>query len=486
MLFWFPLVACEGVDHNAPMASAIPAATTVPVLTPSATASSLPDPKVTPTLYLSQPTETPSATVLQSPDLDGVVVQFWHPWKGEAELVLEDMVADFNRTNEWGIKVETTAYMGVGALADAVSAALFAGRLPGVLAAYTSQVLRWDVGGNTFADLQLYVSDPLWGLSEGDIQDFYPVFWDTQVVTVPTGQFSQVKRLGVPLHQSALVIFYNLSWSHELGYPDFPTTPAELRLQACAAARFNAKDGNPANDGTGGWLLTTQPAILLGWAAAFGGEISRLDGRGYQLDTPAFSQALGFLKGLQDEGCAWVTESQDTATAFASRQALFYAATLSELSQQVEAFERVGNQDRWTVIPFPSSDGEPSVITDGPSLFVTRGSPREELAAWLVVKWLVSPVNQARWVQSDFYLPTRFSTRAFLGGTGQADKPWAVALDLLTYARPEPVYASWDVVRWVLGDALVAFYAPTLTTEQIPAFLSHLDRLVAEVHNQTR
>ncbi|MBN2146999.1 MAG: extracellular solute-binding protein [Anaerolineales bacterium] len=487
LLLVLPLTACEGTPTSTLQASGTPAHTRTAAPQPARTR--------TPSGVSTAAVTTPPARLTTVPpilpqvspaDLRGLIVQFWHPWGGEAGRALNSIIADFNRNNAWGITAQVTTFEGLGALQDAVSTALYNADLPDLLAGYTSQAMHWDVGGSTLVDLQSYTIDPEWGLAKSEIQEFYPVFWDADMVTLPGEQVGYVKRLGIPLHRSAYVIGYNTTWAKELGYANPPSNPASLSAQACAAARAAASAEGAQQDSPGGWALTTQPQSFLGWVAAFGGQVARPDGNGYQFDTPESAQALEFLKNLQDNGCAWQVTEDGAALPDPQHRLLFYPASLADLTAYLQALEQAGVEDQWTVIPFPSPNAAPVIITSGPSLFISHSTPEEQLAAWALLKWVISPANQARWVQSGGYLPTRTTTIDYLGALAQADTPWAVALELLPLAQPEPVYASWEVTRWLLQDALQSFYLPTLTSEKIPSFLADLNTLAAEVHNQVR
>ena len=480
-----PAAACNQPTGQPAQVSDTPASTPSTRVTASPIPAGSTRPTAAPTT--ARPTLLPTSSLdIQPSALRGVRVQFWHPWTGEAGQTLESRLAEFNRSNSWGITASVTGYQGLGALDDAVKAASLAENPPNLLAAYTYQAMGWDVGGTTLVDLQAYTSDPQWGLPETDVADFYPAFWDADLVTLPGAQADLVKRLGVPLHRLAVVIFYNRTWAEELGFSSPPVSSAGLHIQACAAARANNTDLDRDNNNTGGWLLTAQPGVLTGWVQAFGGQINRADGRGYQLDTPQAQQALEFIKGLQDDGCAWNPEMSDPAAAFASRQALFYAASLADLPALTQAFTQAGSPDEWIAIPFPSEAGTPVIVAYGPSLSIVHTTSVQDLAAWELLKWLVTPASQAQWAQAGGYLPVRATARTSLSTSAAAGEPWVSALNLLPYASPEPTYTSWPVVRRLLGDALQAFYDPLQKAEGLPDFLSDLDALVADVHNQAR
>jgi ABC-type glycerol-3-phosphate transport system substrate-binding protein len=173
-----------------------------------------------------------------------------------------------------------------------------------------------------------------------ELQDFYPEFWaqDTLTLTL-TSQGPVTKRLGLPFFRSLFFIIYNQTWAGEMGFAEPPDTPFNLRTQACVAAQAGTQPG------VGGWLVTDSgslddqladppSALLLSWIAAYGGQISRPDGTGYQFNTPQVERALGFIKGLQDSGCAWLGRDLDPAAEFAARRALLYAASLTDLPAQ--------------------------------------------------------------------------------------------------------------------------------------------------------
>jgi ABC-type glycerol-3-phosphate transport system substrate-binding protein len=176
----------------------------------------------------------------------------------------------------------------------------------------------------------------------------------------------------------------------------------------------------------------------------------------------------------------------DPLSEFAARHALFIVGSLLDIPAQRQAFDQAGNPDEWTVIPFPSASGEPVVDAYGPSLLVSRSTPAQQLAAWLVVDWLVYPPNQARWVAANDAYPTRHSTLGFLSGTIDTDPQYADALDLLPYARSEPSSPSWSVMRWALNDVMAQLFDPGFTAGQIPSLLENLDQVASEIFNQVR
>ena len=119
-----------------------------------------------------------------------------------------------------------------------------------------------------------------------------------------------------------LMMFYNITWLKELGFDGSPPeTPDEMREMACAAAEANG-------DGTGGLIIDTGASAFAGWAFAFGGDILNEDGDGYTYNTPEVVNAMTFLKGMYDDGCAFIFEGYPNP-AFAARQAIFTTGSSS-------------------------------------------------------------------------------------------------------------------------------------------------------------
>ncbi len=425
---------------------------------------------------------TPSNLGVTSAELNGLQVKVWYPWTGSKGAAFQALLDEFSSTNQWGIKAVGVAYEGFGRMEEAVDSAVTNATLPDVLVDYGYQAQHWDES-SLLADLTPYVNDPLWGMSKADQADFYPAFWAEDLVR--SDGANQARRLGIPFYRSAYVLLYNESWAKELGYTSPPANPEDLRLQACAAAAANGEQAVKSDITRGGLLITPQPGFLVGWIYAFGGNIINPNSPTYQLNNAGTEQAFSYLKGLLESGCAWFDPAADPSAEFANRRALFAVASLFDLPAQEEALANAGSLDEWTVLPFPSRL-QPVVDTYGPSLMITQADPAKQLAAWLVVKWLVYPTTMADWVSAIEAYPTRKMATDLVQLQTTEDLEWHAALTLLPDARSEPILASWSVVRWILNDALSQLVSTKFTSEQIPALIDNMDSTAAEIFDQVR
>jgi multiple sugar transport system substrate-binding protein len=427
-------------------------------------------------------TQVPVSTLpVDESALRGTVVDFWHihgfllPSADGVDTLLL-LVHEFNQTNPWGISVQTRSFNDYVEIFDTIQSSIY-GDLPNLALGYNYQALSLYRSSELLVDLNPYLQDPLWGLSQEDIDDFLPLFWE---------QEQDVEaRVGIPFYRSGQVLFYNQSWAEELGFKDPPTSTAEFREQACAAVRaLSSREDTPA--GAGGWVIDSSTPNLLAWIFAFGGAVELPGERGYDFESPPTTQAFTFLRKLYEEGCAWLSDNAIPAPELAARQALFVSGSVTGLSSQQEAFEQAGSTDRWRVIPFPSDAGQPVMVTYGPALVVLAGELEHELAAWLFARWLTSPEIQARWAQSQGSFPTRASVLDLLDDYRESHAQWDAAVELLPYARLEPGKPSWRLVQFVLADAGRYLFSPLITTNQVPEIIETLDQTADELDGQFR
>ncbi|NPV85229.1 MAG: extracellular solute-binding protein [Anaerolineae bacterium] len=431
-------------------------------------------------MLTSLPVITPTATLVPLPPVDtktlnGVVVKFWHPWGGEEEQVLRAIVEDFNTHNIWGIHVEASAVGGSSALFDLLIENINSGSLPHVVAAPTNQLADQRIK-TVLVDLNPYVADVQWGLSSQEVAGYAGVIWQQDI--------SEGKRLGVPAQRDVQALFYNRSWARELGFNTPPETPLAFKAQVCAAARQLATDQDAANDGTGGWIVSTDPLVMLSWMLAFG-EVyfPAAEEEDFTFDTPDTRQAYAFLKSMYDDGCAWISRLPQPYQYFANRQALVYSGTLADIAPQSRASTASGSQDEWEVITYPlqGTQRKPIALTSGLSYAMLKTDPAEQLASWLFVRWMLLPRHIAGLIEVDGTLPVNHAALEYLEDYRQKYPQWDRAMMLPPLARAAPATASWRVVRGIVQDSARQIYQPTLKADQAEMIPLQLDQMIKEV-----
>ena len=448
--------------------------TRTPKALSSPTANSRPSPSAISRFSPTATSEPTSAVTLQAEELRAAQVTFWYPWSGQAVQVIQGLVDDFNAGNEWGIQVQAEGQSDYDRLFERVQSGLESGAGPNLAIAYPYQALSWGESGAPL-DLEPYAQDPQWGLPTEEQEDFYPPFWQQPVV--------DGVRVGVPAARSGFALFYNQSWAEELGFNQAPRTLEQVQQQACAAAQALRQDADSQNDNQGGLILSSDYPAQLAWMHAFGAQVLGSQSDTYHFDTAKVEEAFRFQRSLYDQGCAWLSENDPPVGEFADRQGLIAVNSLASLEEQQQAFEQAGNNDHWLVLPFPSSSGEPVLETYGPSYVLLPGSPAQELASWLFVRWMSESENQAQLVEAMGTLPLSESSKKLLEPYRRSHPLWGQAVDLLPYAQEEPAQASWRLVRWSVFDAGTQLFRSYFSSDQIPQLVELLDQTAAELHD---
>jgi multiple sugar transport system substrate-binding protein/sn-glycerol 3-phosphate transport system substrate-binding protein len=423
---------------------------------------------------MEEPVEEGPVTNLDA-DPTGQTIVFWHAMSSGANLEgMEAVVAAFNETNEYGITVEQIAQGRQSELETAVNAAIATGELPNMTQGFPNGMVRW-YGLDVIAALNEFIDDPFYGLTAEELAAIYAAAYAAG--TVPDGS-----QVGIPMHQSAQVIFYNFTWAQELGFDSPPTTPAEFKEQACAARAANDADENPDNDGTGGLVYFPDASQISPWIWAFGGELVTADSSAYDLNSQATLDAALFLNDLVTSGCTITTPSYPNPE-FAGRLTLFAASSTAGVPFQAAAFEEAGNDDVWGPIPWPGVDGSKYVDAFGQLVGIIETNPEQDLASWIFLKYLTSPETQAMWIDYTGYFPSQTTTD--VGTRPQDDALWAEGLSLLEFGKAEPNLAAHGAVRGAIRDAFFAV-AEATSEDEIITILNDLNAEAAELVAETQ
>lgn len=381
-------------------------------------------------------------------DPSGQAVVFWHQHTGDRETQLQEIVAEFNETNEWGITVEALNQGGYGDIFARMTTNLAAGGqdLPQLVVAYQNQAATYEVVDGLI-DINLLLNSPTWGLSEEEQADFFPAFLASDVFPTFDNQ-----RLAFPPNRSMEMMYYNIDWLAEMyaagaiSFDGPPTTPDQFAEAACAAVE------NPFSGATGenpsiGYQISFDASRLASWTFAWGGDIFDYEAGQYAYNNPETAAAIGFLKGLYDQGCAGqIFESFGDQNNFGAGTTLFTVGSSSGLPFYRSAVEAGANMN-WSVAPLPRLTEDPVMNLYGASVAIPNTTPEGELAAWLFVKYYTSTDIQARWAMASNYFPVRASVAEGLADYFAADPAYQTAFNLLQYAKAEPPVPGYDPVR---------------------------------------
>ncbi|MCJ7623421.1 MAG: extracellular solute-binding protein, partial [Anaerolineaceae bacterium] len=401
--------------------------------------------------------------------LDGLKITFWHPWNGDMAIAIADLVEEFNGSNVWGVSVELLAPGGPGMLMDLMDQNINTGALPNVLAASSEELLFWQDKTAFLIDLNVYINEPQWGLSSQEISEIPQGFWK-QVR-------SNDQQVGIPALQDLQVLYYNQGWAETLGFFSPPETLPEFQKQICEAAAERA-----AVDETGGWIVDTEALTMLSWIMASGSQdFADIETGVYQFETDESEEIFTFLRNLLDEGCAWHSREPEPYDYFAHRQTLIYSGSLLDIRSQTQYMQELNSPDEWGMIPYPFQGEKPLVIASGESYGMLNASIEEQLASWLLMRWLILPRNQAKLAEIEGYLPVSISAIEYMQAFRKAHPKWNDALQWIPIVQSPPPLGSWLIVQYILEDAAWQTFQSNSTIQAIPPILAELDLMIPDV-----
>lgn len=385
-------------------------------------------------------------------DLDGAQVTYWHRYdSGGRQQLMDEICADFNATNEYGITVECLPIGHYGILYDNMIAALTTGDVPDLIVAYQNQAAAYQVADGLVA-IDPYLNDPVYGLSEEDKADFFQSFIEGDRLP----QFDN-EVFGFPVAgRSMEVLFYNMDWLTELGYDSPPQTPEEFAEMACAGAAQPFSKNQ--SDFSTGMELSTDASAFASWVFAFGGDIFDLENLVFTYNTPEAIEAMTMLQTLYADGClAQIAEQYGDQTDFGNGQNLFNTSSSSGLPYYTSAVNdgETGGFE-WSVAAFPHTTADPVQNIYGASTSIVKTDPQSQLASWLFLKFLSSPENAANWVPASDYFPARASVAADLSDYIAGNEAFGTAFDLLQYGKAEAPVAGYDPIRNEVSEAMNA------------------------------
>ncbi len=386
-----------------------------------------------------------SATVSLYGDLEnlnphGEVITVWYPASYEDALLA--MLDRFNGTNRWGIAVRGERLENSATLYERIRKGASAKKLPD-LAIVSPGYLAAIAAEGLAVELTPYLKSRQWGFPAGELEGFFPSVLEVGQLIRPSG------RYGFPFALSAGLLFYNRGRLHQLGYDHPPRTWEEFREMVCTAS-------DPAS-GVYGYEFAANDRAFMRLLIGRGGQMMNPDGTEYAFGGAEGQEALAFLQALVQGGCALREARWEQAEAdFGAGGVLFVLSNTAHIRHYRQVAAKRGGLD-WAVAPLPTSSGEPAVDLFGPSWFIPPTTPRRQLAAWLVVRWMNEQPQQDRWVSAYGYLPHRPLSPEARAALVEEIPQYADALALLERdAVVEPAVPGYEQCREILGGMVSA------------------------------
>lgn len=386
-------------------------------------------------------------TDLETLDPQGQEIVFWYQHTREREEALQELIADFNQRNDHKISVRGEYVGRYGDIYNKMNVGIQSGSLAASLVvAYQNQALAY-YQADGIVDIMPYIDSPKWGLSPREREDYVQSFLMQDNVNGV--------QIGFPPNRSMELLYYNLDWLRELGFDGPPATWDDFAAM-CHLAREKpfSKSENKAR--SLGFLLDIDASRLAAMVFSRGGDLVNATGSAYALDSPEVKASLELMRDLMAADAIDIVGEQDSElNEFVTGQILFSQDSSSGMPYYQSGIEDSGLDFAWGVTHPPQTGSTPVVDVYGASVSLCAGPLEKQLAAWLFLKWLTAPQQQALWVRASNYFPVRKSTARELESYFEENPHYGVAFGMLDYGKSEPTMAGYQQVRRLIQEAMV-------------------------------
>ncbi|NJL94846.1 MAG: extracellular solute-binding protein [Anaerolineae bacterium] len=348
-------------------------------------------------------------------DPSGVTLQYWHEWAGSQETGMDQIIENFNSTNEWGITVEQTKFGAGPGLSENLSTAITAGETPNLAGdGFVGRALGWYLDG-VLVPLDIYTDSATWGLSE---EERALINQELLAINRPALAPFDGQLLAWPVGISSNVMSVNLDLLAEAGFDSVPTTFEDFRAAACAVAELEETNG--------GLAMRISASELYNFILSFGGPVYDAEADRFVLTDDATLQALQYLQDLYNDDCAYIPEGGG----FANTGEFSLGLNAFALGSSVGVpfiqgpMNEAGLEINWINTTTPWAEGNRTLPTFLRGVVMMQGTPEENLATWLFIKyWATDPEAQRIWTESAQYQPYNSAVPALISEEFLATNP---------------------------------------------------------------
>ncbi len=315
-----------------------------------------------------------------------ITLEFWHAQSQVNGEAMDKVIALFNDTNEYGIKVNGT-YQGSYPDCDKkIMAALAAGQAPNVAQAYNNNMMNYMPSGKLM-DLTDYLTDGF-GISAGNLATVLPSY------LAENNAFPDGKVYATSLGKSTELMFYNKTFLDQHGLK----VPATLEELADVSKKITAITGRPA------FGYDSLDNLGIYGPVNFGAKYADPQGNIYLFDAENINKTKAFYewwqKGIREGYFRSAGEDRYCSGPFSAGQIILYIGSSAGAAFLTpEGFE-VGVAQNPVGI-------NPAVIQQGGNCCgFTTGKPLVDLATSIFLEYMYDPEASALYSAGTGYAPS--------------------------------------------------------------------------------
>lgn len=321
----------------------------------------------------------------------GTKVDFWHIQATIYGDAVNEIVKQFNATNEWGIVVNPVYKGSYVELNQAIRAALAGGGAPDVAMAYENDILEYQRAGQV-VELDPYLASKKYGVTDKGLADMVEGVLARQRIPAYGGH-----TLSWPHGNSAFGMYYNIDLLAKAGITKPPATNDEFLA-----------DARQMKKATGGAFVSlglAQSSFYYNLLRAKGVEPYDPQAATTKFGSAESIAVLKMVQTLYKEKLAYsVADGIATEAEFTNQRVPIELGTTARSSTKIE---QIGDKFKWGIAMSPADGGPPITQLFGGNHVILKsgGDANENLAAWLFMRYFADTTAQSVYAAATGYSP---------------------------------------------------------------------------------
>ena len=367
-----------------------------------------------------------------------ITIEFWHTLSGDAATTIDELIKDFNATNEYGITVNGTYQGGYYDVLSKVTASYGTDTAPAICVLGAGGIEE-IADSDALADFSAYVERDNYDLENiPESLRYYMEHKEGQVIEFP-------------FLVSTAVIYYNKSLM-----PEAPTTLEDWVAKAKAIHAADSSVYGMAMQLDTGYI---QRPVLKSLGAP--GLTSEDGNSPATLDDGSLKKYMEDWKSWIDEGFCVGLKVTDTTSQMNSQFTQGkLASTITSSAAIITTYEKLAEEGGFElgVAPAVGYGGYHAAIGGGGLCVLDTVTAQEQAASWEFIKYLLSDDAQIALHKTSGYIPCTYSARE----TEELKTYWtehpgckvaAEQLEYATYNEWSPYLSEW---RTQVGNCFTA------------------------------
>jgi len=401
-----------------------------------------------------------------------VKITFWHAMRAGHERALNAIIEKFEALHP-DIEVEAVSMGNYGALSQKLLAAAQAGTLPTIAQSYSNWTAKLIHAG-VVQELNFLVNDPEIGFTKEEWEDIWKPFRDNCMW--------QDKIYALPFNKSLYILFVNTD-AMLLAGVDIPKTIPEL-IEASKALTEDI-DGDGSIDQYGFGFRTNVDTFQI-FLTLNGGSILKKVGDKWvpNLDSTEARETLKLLHEMYHKDKIAYVQGGYLSGPFGDGRVVMYIGSIAGKPYVDRASQ---GKHEWTWAPVPTWKTKKVPFAGTDVIMFNTASEEQKRAAWLFMKFLISPEMTAYWAKETGYVPVRKSAletktwKEYVTKNPDAEIP----LSQNPNGVFDPQIGVWYEIRTVVGNMFAnVIYDKMSIDEAIKWATDKINRYLAEEYGE--